>query len=53
MDNPNIPKAILKAALAWFVALLAGLLLKALGAGRVVTAAASGAAGGLAALAIV
>jgi hypothetical protein len=52
MDNPNIPKEILRAAFAWFVALLAGLLLKALGAGKAVTAAASGAAGSLAALAI-
>jgi hypothetical protein len=52
MDNPNIPKEILRAALAWFVALLAGMLLKALGAGRTVAAAASGAAGGVAALAI-
>jgi len=52
MDKPNIPKEIVKAALAWFVALLAAALLKALGSGRTLTAAVSGAAGGLAALAV-
>jgi len=52
MHNPNLPREILRAAVAWFVALLAGLVLKTLGAGRTFTAAASGAAGGLAGLAV-
>jgi hypothetical protein len=52
MDKQNIPNELLRAAIAWLVALLAGLVRKALGASRTVAAAASGAAGGLAALAV-
>jgi hypothetical protein len=52
MNESNMPKELLRAALAWFVAMLAGLLLKALGAGRTVTAVLGGAAGGLATLAV-
>jgi len=52
MKSMNIPKELTRAAVAWLVALLAGILLKALGAGRTITAAASAAAGGLAAVAL-
>ncbi len=52
MKSTNIPKELARAAIAWLVALLVGLLLKALGIGRTITAATGGAAGGLAALAL-
>jgi uncharacterized membrane protein YjjP (DUF1212 family) len=54
MDNKiNFPKELGRAIVAAVVALLAGLLLKALGAGKWLTAAGSGAIGGVVAIALV
>lgn len=50
MDNTNIPKELGRAAIAAVVAFFAALLLKALGAGKWLAAAGSGAIGGIAAV---
>jgi uncharacterized membrane protein YjjP (DUF1212 family) len=52
VNNINIPKEFGRAAIAAVVAFFAALLLKALGAGKWLTASASGAVGGIAAVAI-
>lgn len=53
MDNINIPKEIGRAAIAAVVAFLIALLLKAVGAGKWLVAAGSGAAGGVVAIAAI
>jgi uncharacterized membrane protein YjjP (DUF1212 family) len=52
VNNINIPKEFGRAAIAAVVAFFAALLLKALGAGKWLTASASGAVGGIAAVAV-
>lgn len=51
MENINVPKELGRAAIAAVVAFFAALLLKALGAGKWLAAAGSGAAGGVIAIA--
>ncbi len=53
MDNINIPKELGRAAVAAVVALFVGLLLKAMGAGKWLAAAGSGAVGGVVAIAVI
>ena len=53
MSNINIPKELGRAAIAAIVAFFAALLLKALGAGKWLAAAGSGAIGGVAAIAAI
>ena len=53
MDNINIPKELGRAAVAAIVAFFAALLLKALGAGKWLAAAGSGAIGGVTAIAVI
>ena len=52
MDNVNIPKELGRAVIAAVVAFFAALILKALGAGKCLAAAGSGAVGGIAAIAV-
>ncbi len=52
MDNINIPKELGRAAIAAVVACIAALILKAMGAGKWLAAAGSGAVGGVAAIAV-
>ena len=52
MDNVNIPKELGRAAIAAIVAFIAALILRAVGAGKWLAAAGSGAIGGVAAIAI-
>lgn len=52
MDNINFPKELGRIVIAAVVAFFVALLLKALGAGKWLTAASSGAIGGIAAVAI-
>jgi len=53
MDNINLGKELSRAAVAAIVAFVVGLLLKAIGAGKWLSAAGGGAAGGIAALAVI
>jgi hypothetical protein len=53
MDNVNIPKELGRAAIAAIAAFSAALLLKALGAGKWLAAAGSGAIGGVVAIATI
>lgn len=53
MDKIDFPKELGRAALAAIVAFFAALLLKALGAGKWLAAAGSGAAGGIVAIAMI
>jgi hypothetical protein len=52
MDNINVPKELGRAAIAAVVAFFAALILKALGVGKWLAAAGSGAVGGIAAVAV-
>ncbi len=53
MNNINFPKELGRAAVATVVAFFIGLLLKAMGAGKWLTATGSGAIGGIAAIAAI
>lgn len=53
MDNVNILKELGRTAVAAVIAFFIGLLLKAMGAGKWITAAGSGALGGMAAIAVI
>lgn len=53
MNNSNFPKELGRALVAWVIALLVGVILKALGAGKWLAAAGSGAIGGVVAVAVI